>query len=84
MTSDNDTDEATLVDSMEATASPMGEQGTREMRGAVSTSGGVAGRGALGPCGLRVLADKRQRGEQTFVYFYVAGGLDGRLHTYFF
>uniref|UniRef100_J3L8T3 beta-fructofuranosidase n=1 Tax=Oryza brachyantha TaxID=4533 RepID=J3L8T3_ORYBR len=48
-----------------------------------SPSGGAAGRGALGPFGLLVLADKRQRGEQTAVYFYVARGLDGGLRTHF-
>ncbi|TVU01205.1 hypothetical protein EJB05_53332, partial [Eragrostis curvula] len=36
-----------------------------------STSGGAAGRGALGPFGLLVLAD-RHRHEQTAVYFYVS------------
>ncbi|KAG8057846.1 hypothetical protein GUJ93_ZPchr0002g23393 [Zizania palustris] len=48
-----------------------------------STSGGAAGRGALGPFGLLVLTDKRQKGEQTAVYFYVFRGLDGHLHTHF-
>ncbi|KQJ92819.1 sucrose:sucrose 1-fructosyltransferase [Brachypodium distachyon] len=51
-----------------------------------STSGGAAGQGALGPFGLLVLADARHHGdgtEQTAVYFYVARGLDGRLHTHF-
>uniref|UniRef100_A0A0A9GIG6 Glycosyl hydrolase family 32 C-terminal domain-containing protein n=1 Tax=Arundo donax TaxID=35708 RepID=A0A0A9GIG6_ARUDO len=47
-----------------------------------STSGGAANRGALGPFGLLVLADKHHR-EQTAVYFYVAKGLDGRLTTHF-
>jgi len=47
-----------------------------------STSGGAASRGALGPFGLLVLADKRLR-EQTAVYFYVAKGLDGGLTTHF-
>jgi sucrose-6-phosphate hydrolase SacC (GH32 family) len=45
-----------------------------------STSGGAANRGALGPFGLLVLADKQ---EQTAVYFYVAKGLDGQLTTHF-
>jgi sucrose-6-phosphate hydrolase SacC (GH32 family) len=44
-----------------------------------STSGGAAARGALGPFGLLVLADRRRRGEQTAVYFYV----DGSLATHF-
>ncbi|AQK67692.1 Beta-fructofuranosidase 1 [Zea mays] len=48
-----------------------------------STSGGAAGRGALGPFGLLVLADRRLRREQTAVYFYVAKGLDGSLATHF-
>ncbi|BAF07540.1 sucrose:sucrose 1-fructosyltransferase [Oryza sativa Japonica Group] len=50
-----------------------------------STSGGAAGRGALGPFGLLVLADKRHRGdgEQTAVYFYVAKGSDGGVTTHF-
>ncbi|KAJ1253491.1 hypothetical protein BS78_K249800 [Paspalum vaginatum] len=47
-----------------------------------STSGGAAARGALGPFGLLVLADRRLR-EQTAVYFYVAKGLDGALATHF-
>ncbi|TVU33703.1 hypothetical protein EJB05_25536 [Eragrostis curvula] len=48
-----------------------------------STSGGAANRGALGPFGLLVLADKLHLREQTAVYFYVAKGLDGRLTTHF-
>jgi sucrose-6-phosphate hydrolase SacC (GH32 family) len=54
-----------------------------------STSGGAANRGALGPFGLLVLADKQllhrreQEQEQTAVYFYVAKGLDGQLTTHF-
>ncbi|VAI52859.1 unnamed protein product [Triticum turgidum subsp. durum] len=51
-----------------------------------STSGGAAGRGMLGPFGLLVLADARRHGgdaERTAVYFYVARGLDGGLHTHF-
>lgn len=47
-----------------------------------STSGGAASRGALGPFGLLVLADKHLH-EQTAVYFYVAKGLDGALTTHF-
>ena len=47
-----------------------------------STSGGAAGRGALGPFGLLVLADRR-RMEQTAVYFYVSRGLDGSMRTHF-
>lgn len=48
-----------------------------------STSGGAANRGALGPFGLLVLADKLHRREQTAVYFYVAKGLDGHVTTHF-
>ncbi|VAI52840.1 unnamed protein product [Triticum turgidum subsp. durum] len=51
-----------------------------------STSGGAAGRGALGPFGLLVLADARHHGgdaERTAVYFYVSRGLDGGLRTHF-
>jgi len=51
-----------------------------------STSGGAAGRGALGPFGLLVLADTRRHGgdnEKTAIYFYVARGLDGVLRTHF-
>jgi beta-fructofuranosidase len=48
-----------------------------------STSGGAAGRGALGPFGLLVLADRRRLREQTAVYFYVAKGPDGGLTTHF-
>uniref|UniRef100_A0A5B6ZY93 beta-fructofuranosidase n=1 Tax=Davidia involucrata TaxID=16924 RepID=A0A5B6ZY93_DAVIN len=40
------------------------------------------GRGALGPFGLLVLADK-SLSEQTPVYFYVAKGTDGNLKTFF-
>ncbi|KAF8752720.1 hypothetical protein HU200_011888 [Digitaria exilis] len=47
-----------------------------------STSGGSANRGALGPFGLLVLADRHLH-EQTAVYFYVAKGLDGSLTTHF-
>ncbi|KAL0923714.1 hypothetical protein M5K25_007782 [Dendrobium thyrsiflorum] len=47
-----------------------------------TTSGGAAGRSALGPFGLLVLADS-DRTEQTAVYFYVARGTDGLLKTYF-
>ncbi|XP_072994670.1 beta-fructofuranosidase 1-like isoform X1 [Typha latifolia] len=47
-----------------------------------STSGGAAGRGALGPFGLLVLADKNHL-EQTAVYFYVSKGTDGGLRTHF-
>ncbi|CAL4890546.1 unnamed protein product [Urochloa decumbens] len=48
-----------------------------------STSGGAANRGALGPFGLLVLADKQRLREQTAVYFYVAKGVDGELTTHF-
>ncbi|XP_020593942.1 beta-fructofuranosidase 1-like [Phalaenopsis equestris] len=47
-----------------------------------STSGGAAGRSALGPFGLLVLADF-ERTEQTAVYFYVRRGTDGLLQTHF-
>ncbi|XP_042378263.1 beta-fructofuranosidase 1-like [Zingiber officinale] len=47
-----------------------------------STSGGAAGRGALGPFGLLVLAD-RDRLEQTAVYFYVGRRTDGGITTHF-
>jgi len=47
-----------------------------------STSGGAAGRGALGPFGLLVLADE-SLSEYTPVYFYVAKGADGNLKTFF-
>uniref|UniRef100_A0A0D9VB53 beta-fructofuranosidase n=1 Tax=Leersia perrieri TaxID=77586 RepID=A0A0D9VB53_9ORYZ len=50
-----------------------------------STSGGASSRGALGPFGLLVLADKRAAGagEQTAVYFYVAKGVDGEVRAHF-
>ncbi|XP_026407082.1 acid beta-fructofuranosidase-like [Papaver somniferum] len=47
-----------------------------------TTSGGAAGRGALGPFGLLVLADG-SRTEQTAIYFYIAKGVDGNLNTFF-
>uniref|UniRef100_A0A6I9QL18 Beta-fructofuranosidase 1-like n=1 Tax=Elaeis guineensis var. tenera TaxID=51953 RepID=A0A6I9QL18_ELAGV len=47
-----------------------------------STSGGAAGRGALGPFGLLVLADQ-DLSEQTAVYFYLGRGTDGGLGTFF-
>ncbi|KAE8056253.1 hypothetical protein FH972_013041 [Carpinus fangiana] len=47
-----------------------------------STSGGAAGRAALGPFGLLVLADDSLF-EYTPVYFYVAKGADGNLKTFF-
>lgn len=47
-----------------------------------STSGGAAGRAALGPFGLLVLADDGLS-EYTPVYFYVAKGADGNLKTFF-
>ncbi|KAG1354491.1 beta-fructofuranosidase 1 [Cocos nucifera] len=47
-----------------------------------STSGGAAGRGALGPFGLLVLADQDLK-EQTAVYFYLRRGTDGGLSTFF-
>lgn len=46
-----------------------------------STSGGAAGRGALGPFGLLVLADDGLS-EQTAVYFYIARKTDGALGTF--
>nr|BCM94851.1 vacuolar invertase 1 [Eustoma grandiflorum] len=47
-----------------------------------SNNGGAARRGALGPFGLLVLADKNQT-EQTPVYFYLAKGADGDIKTFF-
>ncbi|KAM7258879.1 hypothetical protein ACFE04_014620 [Oxalis oulophora] len=47
-----------------------------------SSSGGAAQRGAVGPFGLLVLADK-DRSEQTPVYFYITKGSDGNLKTFF-
>lgn len=47
-----------------------------------STSQGAAGRGALGPFGLLVLADKDRR-EQTAVYFYITKASDGQIKTFF-
>ncbi|VAI68240.1 unnamed protein product [Triticum turgidum subsp. durum] len=47
-----------------------------------TTSSGAATRGALGPFGLLVLAN-RALTEQTGVYFYVSKGLDGGLRTHF-
>ncbi|XWS38525.1 hypothetical protein CRYUN_Cryun19dG0138700 [Craigia yunnanensis] len=46
------------------------------------TSGGAAERGAFGPFGLLVLADKCLS-EQTSVYFYITKGSDGNLRTFF-
>ena len=46
------------------------------------TSGGAAERGAFGPFGLLVLADKCLI-EQTPIYFYIAKGSDGNLKTFF-
>ncbi|KAK1285080.1 Beta-fructofuranosidase, soluble isoenzyme I [Acorus calamus] len=47
-----------------------------------STSAGAAGRSALGPFGLLVLADEDLL-EQTAVYFYIGRAIDGSLKTYF-
>nr|AAM52062.1 vacuolar acid invertase PsI-1 [Pisum sativum] len=47
-----------------------------------STSGGASRRGALGPFGLYVLADKGLS-EYTPVYFYVVKGSNGKLNTPF-
>ncbi|KAK3038460.1 hypothetical protein RJ639_029758 [Escallonia herrerae] len=47
-----------------------------------SANGGAAERGALGPFGLLVLADKNLT-EQTPLYFYIAKGTDGNLKTFF-
>ncbi|KAI5417441.1 hypothetical protein KIW84_042156, partial [Lathyrus oleraceus] len=47
-----------------------------------STSGGASRRGALGPFGLYVLADKGLS-EYTPVYFYVVKGSNGKLKTSF-
>ncbi|KAK1374735.1 Beta-fructofuranosidase [Heracleum sosnowskyi] len=46
------------------------------------SSGGASGRGALGPFGLLILADK-DLSEQTPIYFYIAKGSDGNLKTFF-
>ncbi|RID48625.1 hypothetical protein BRARA_I05129 [Brassica rapa] len=45
-------------------------------------SGGASVRGALGPFGFSVLADK-SLSEQTPVYFYLAKGKDSKLKTFF-
>ncbi|XP_063944492.1 acid beta-fructofuranosidase isoform X2 [Daucus carota subsp. sativus] len=45
-------------------------------------NGGSSGRGALGPFGLLILADK-DLSEQTPVYFYIAKGSGGNLRTFF-
>lgn len=45
-------------------------------------SGGASRRGALGPFGLLILADK-DLSEQTPIYFYIAKGSDGNLKTFF-
>lgn len=47
-----------------------------------TTSGGAAQRGALGPFGLLVIADKSQS-EQTPVYFYISKDTQGNLKTFF-
>lgn len=46
-----------------------------------STSSGAAGRGALGPFGLLVLAEETLS-ELTPVYFYIAKATDGSLQTF--
>ena len=43
---------------------------------------GAAGRGALGPFGLLILADE-QLLEQTPIYFYIVKGSGGDLKTFF-
>lgn len=47
-----------------------------------TNGGGSAGRGALGPFGLIVFADK-SLSELTPIYFYIAIGTDGRAETHF-
>ncbi|GER34569.1 beta-fructofuranosidase [Striga asiatica] len=47
-----------------------------------TTSGGAAQRGALGPFGLLVHADKDQI-EKTPIYFYISKDLQGNLTTFF-
>lgn len=47
-----------------------------------TTGGGAAARGALGPFGLLVFADK-SLSELTPIYFYIAIGTDGRTETHF-
>ncbi|XP_074329747.1 acid beta-fructofuranosidase 2, vacuolar-like [Apium graveolens] len=47
-----------------------------------NSSMGAAGRGALGPFGLLVLAYE-DLSEQTPIYFYIVKGSDGNLHTFF-
>ncbi|KAK1261923.1 Beta-fructofuranosidase 1 [Acorus gramineus] len=46
-----------------------------------STSAGAAGRSALGPFGLLILANE-DLSEQTAVYFYIGRAIDGSLKTY--
>lgn len=47
-----------------------------------STSAGAAGRGALGPFGILVLADDTLS-ELTPIYFYIAKDTDGSYKTFF-
>lgn len=47
-----------------------------------TNGGGAAGRGALGPFGIIVFADK-SLSELTPIYFYIAMGTDGRAETHF-
>ncbi|KAJ4957249.1 hypothetical protein NE237_014032 [Protea cynaroides] len=47
-----------------------------------TTGGGAAGRGALGPFGLLVIADE-SLSEQTPVFFYLAKDIDGNINTFF-
>ena len=49
---------------------------------ACNNSTGAAGRGALGPFGLLILADE-QLLEQTPIYFYIVKGSGGDLKTFF-
>nr|XP_017233550.1 PREDICTED: acid beta-fructofuranosidase-like [Daucus carota subsp. sativus] len=49
---------------------------------ACNNSTGAAGRGALGPFGLLVLA-YQDLSEQTPIYFYIVKGSDGNLKTFF-
>jgi len=47
-----------------------------------TSSAGSAGRGALGPFGLAVIADELLS-ELTPIYFYIAKGIDGKVVTHF-
>lgn len=72
-------DEAAIAALMTATATEAGDDGAGYN---CSTGGGAAGRGAVGPFGLAVLADEAVV-EKTAVYFYVARAANGQLATHF-